>query len=59
MKVESVVSDFVALEVDYAVLQDRIAHVKDEYLWANFAVALEMQPTEALNCLAAAAHEVY
>jgi hypothetical protein len=58
VKVEIRVSDSVALEVDFAILQDRIVQVDDVNLSVNFAIGLEMQPMEVLSCLAAAAHEV-
>ena len=44
--------------MDFAALLECINVVNDVSLGVNLPIALDMQPKEALDCLAAAAHQV-
>jgi hypothetical protein len=57
MYVEDSVTEALAVQLDFAALVACTNAVNDSPLGFNVTVALEMQPKEALACLAAATHE--
>lgn len=55
---EDQVSDAVAVRVDFAKLLQCMEEHIDKNLRVNLSIALDMQPKEAIACLAAASHQV-